>query len=810
MQDVRFGLRILKSHPAVTTVAVLTLALGIAVNTTVFSWINAVLLHPLPGVHHLQDLALIETATPNGSISYLDYRDYRDNLRQVSAVAIGRFTPLSIGDKGRTERAWAELVSANYFEVLEVKPVLGRTFLAEEGRDREGGYPVVVISYRLWRNRFRSDAKVLGRTIRLNRHELTIIGVAPPEFHGSLVGVVFDVWMPVTMATAMGTGNGTLHYRGTRDITSTIVRLKPGVTIAEAGAEVEALARQLAATHPDTNRGVAARLTPIWKGHLGAQGILLKPLRILMGVCVLLLLIVCANVANLLLARAVSRQKEFGVRLALGARRGKLARQLLTETLLLAVAGAAIGVLLVIWMGQSLVRLMPAMDIPLDLGGGLNVPTLEFTIVIVAVATLISGTVPALLAARANLNETLKEGGRAGGLGTKSHRFRDLLVTIEVVLATVALVGAGLFFRSFQNARRVQPGFDLKNISISQFYLSNAGYSGQEQHEFCRKLRERMEAQHGVTGMTYSDVVPLAMPGDTSPYHQIEVDGYVPAPNEQMIVHRATVPPGYFNLMRIPLLEGRDFTAMDEDGKPTVIIVNETFARRFFQNRDPIGRKVHVEHSPAIVVGLVKDSKYHTVVEAPLPFFYIPFDQWFGPGLNFAVLLKTSRDPMLLTPMLQREALALNPDAVFHTSRMEEATGSSLYAQRVAASLLSVVGAMCLALAAIGLYCVMSYAVSQRTQELGVRMALGANANDVLALVMREGLRLMVPGLVVGIAASLAAARLVSGMLFQVSATDPTTFAVAAAFLGLVAAVASYVPALRATRVDPMKALHCQ
>ncbi len=811
MRDVRFGLKMLKSNPGFTVLAVLTLALGIAVNTTVFSWIYAVLLHPLPGAHDVQHLALIETTTPDGANSYLDHHDYRDSLKQVAAVAIARFTPLNVSDGGRPERAWAELVSANYFDVLQVKPVLGRTFLPEEGGEREGGYPVAVISYRLWQNRFHADPKVLGSAIRLNRHELTIIGVAPPEFHGSLVGVVLDLWMPVTMATAMGTGDGTLHYRGTRDIALTIVRLKPGVTIEQAGAEVEALSRQLEATYPQTNRGVAARVTPIWRGHKGAQGLLMEPLRILMAVCVLLLLVVCANVANLLLARAVSRQREFGVRLALGARRSRLARQLLTETLLLAGGGAAVGVLLVMWMGQSLSKLMPAMDIPFDLGGGLNVPTLGFTVGIVVLATLAAGTVPAMLSARTDLSETLNEGGRAGGAGTNSHRLRGLLVTGEVAMAMVALIAAGLFFRSFHNASSVQPGFDMTNMSTSQFYLSNAGYSAQEQRLFCRKLRERMEAQPGVLGVTYSDVVPLGNPGHGMPYHQLEVDGYTPRRDEQMILERATVPPGYFQLMGIPLLEGRDFTGMDDESKPMVIIVNETFARRFFGGRNPIGRKVRVEHvHTATVIGVVKDSKYGTLIETRRPFFYIPFDQWFFPGLNFAVMLKTGGDPMLLTPVLQREALALNPDAVFHTSRMEDATEASLYPQRVAATLLSVVGVVCLVLAAIGLYCVMSYAVSQRTQELGVRLALGASRSDVLVLVVREGLRLTMPGLVAGIAAALGAARLVSGMLFQVSAADPATFAAAAMFLGLVAGIASYLPAVRATRLDPMRAIRCQ
>jgi len=376
----------------------------------------------------------------------------------------------------------------------------------------------------------------------------------------------------------------------------------------------------------------------------------------------------------------------------------------------------------------------------------------------------------------------------------------------------VALIGAGLFYRSFRNASDIQPGFDQTNISVSQFYLSYAGYTAEEQRDFCRTLRQRLESKPGVIGVTYSDITPMSTASGTGsiPWHQLNVEGYSPAPNEQMMIHRATVPPGYFNLLRIRMLEGRDFTERDEAGAPRVIIVNETFARRFFRGGNPIGRKVQCEGTPMTVVGLVKDSKYHTPIEGPTPFFYIPFRQWFKPGLNFSIFIKTVGDPSRMTPVLRQEALALNQDAVFSTRLLSEATTRSLFAQRVAASFLGVLGGIALLLSAIGLYSVMSYAVSQRTQEMGIRMALGAQPGDVLTLVLRQGLRLIVPGLLGGSVVALAAARIVGGMLVKVSASDPLTFASAAAFLALVAALACFLPALRATRVDPMVALRSE
>jgi len=476
---------------------------------------------------------------------------------------------------------------------------------------------------------------------------------------------------------------------------------------------------------------------------------------------------------------------------------------------LLASGGAAVAILLLIWMAKSLNRLLPAIDFPFDTLGGLSWTTLGFTICVVFAVTIASGLAPALLSVRGDLNETLREGGRSGTSGTASHRLRALLVGVEVALALVALVSAGLFVRSFRTASRIEPGFDTRNVVVSQFYLSNAGYTAQEQWAFCRALRERMETAPGVVGVTYTDFVPLTSPG-SSPQDQLVVEGYVPAPNEQMLIHRATVPPGYFQFMGIRMLEGRDFTERDEAGKSPVLIVNESFARHFYGNGTSIGRTVHIAGGSATIIAEVKDSKYNTPAEAPAPYFYLPFRQWFAPGLNFSFLIRTAADPMAALPELRREALALNQDAFFHAMRFSDAVGYSLYAQKVAARLLTAMAIHCLLLAAIGLYSVISYAVSQRTQEFGIRMALGASRLNVLLMVTRQSLVLAIPGLLVGIACALISFRFLSGMLIGVSTADPLTFLVAALVLLAITLFASYLPARRAVQVDPMAALRCQ
>jgi len=612
-----------------------------------------------------------------------------------------------------------------------------------------------------------------------------------------------------------------LSDRQNRNLVCT-ARLKPGVTLTQARAEIQELARYMAKADADTNTGISATVLPLWKSHFGAQSLLLAPLEILMGVCGVVLLIVCANVANLLLARFTARQKEFSVRLALGAGRLRLARQVLTESLVLAVAGALAGVVLADWMKGALLYLLPSGQLPSGqlpgTGSGLNSHVLAFTLLLCVSTALLSGIVPAVQSARADLNESLKEGGRSGMSGVQSHQLRGLLVVSEVSLATVALIGAGLFVRGFQATRRINPGFDPTHVLLSQFYLSTSGYNLDQRKQFCLRLREKLESAPGITDVAYSDGVPLGF--EPSWWEDLRIEGYVPGRSENMKIFRNVVSPGYFKLMRIPLLEGRDFTEQDDKKSAPVMIVNQTFVHRFFGDASPIGRHVHGWGDWFTVVGEVKDSKYHYLTEDPTPYFYVPFRQVYRADMALGFYVRTAGDLNGAVATVRREVRAIDPNvAVFDATPLSEFIGASLYAQKVAASLLSVLGILALVLAAVGLYSVIAYSVTQRTHEIGVRMALGARPADVLGLVVRRGMSLTLAGLLVGVGLALAMARSISSVsvagsamgsnraLLGGNATDPVIYLAAALFLSSIAALASYIPARRATKVDPMVAL---
>jgi len=803
-QDLRYGIRILRGSFGFTFVAVLTLALAIGANTAVFSWLDTILMRPLPGVEASVPLVILESLEPNGeghNISYADYRDYRDSLK-LSQVALHLIpNALSLGEGEHTRRVWGELVTGNFFDLLGIKPMAGRFFNMEERGDKYGAYPVAVISERLWRDYFNANPAIIGKTVRVNQNQLTVIGIAPAAFFGGMRGLLFDIWIPLTMGPQLNIVEAS-YLNGRRPrMHNGLARLNPGVTIEQARAEITAVASRLAAAYPDSNRGYSATLYTESESHAGVRSLLSGPLRILMAMCLVVLLIACVNVANLLLARATVRQKEFSIRLALGAGRGRLARQLLTESLLIAAIGALFGIPLALWMQQSLGYLAPASSgFPIGLDIQMNPAALVFTLVLCVAAALFSGLSPALHAVRHDVNESLKEGGRSGTAAAKSHRLRGLFVISEVALALVAIVGAGLFIRSFTAARAINPGFDSSNVLVARCYVSTAGYSGDQRKQFALDLRNRLATAPGVVAASDADTIPLGF--GLGAGTEVQVEGYVPDQNENMTFGRTLVGPGYFSLLRMPLLDGRDFTAQDDAAAPPVIIVNEAFARRFFAGANPVGRRVRALGRWSTVVGLVKDTKYYTLVEPRRPYLFAPLQQGAG-NLSIAMFVRTAGDSAAVIPILRRES-----SVAIDVTPLSEYIAAPLFPYKTAASLLSVLGLIALILAAVGLYSVMAYAVTERTREIGIRMALGAHTRDILTMVLRKGMALTGAGLLIGLAAALGGARLIAGMLTNISTSDPVIFTAAALFLAAVALLASLLPAVRAACIEPMKAVH--
>ena len=805
-EDLRYAFRVLRGSPGFTAVAVLTLALGIAANTTVFGWIDTLLVRPFPGVAAGGRLAALETVSPSGeysNTSYRDYRDYRDRLKSFSGLAASLLNAFNVGPADNPRRVYGEYVSGNYFAVLGVKPVRGRAFLPSEYGDDPGAFPVVVISSRLWRSLFHGDPDVVGRTIRVNRYELTVAGIAPEEFRGTMPGMRMEIWIPMSMAPQLnGQGGWLLEGRADRQMWVT-ARLKPGVTLGQANAEVEACARRLAEESPLTSRGFRASLMPVWKAHLGMQSVLLAPLRILMAVCFALFLIVGANVANLQLARATARRRELSVRMALGAGPGRLTRQLLTESLLLSAMGALAGIALASWLGRSLLWMLPPVGFPVEVDFSLNADVLGFLVLLCCAGSLLTGLAPAVHSVRSGLMEALKEGGRSGTSGAGQNRTRGLLVVSEVALALVALVGTALFARSFQNVRAIHPGFDTSNVLFAQYHLDTFCRDTEQRAQFCYRLRDRIRALSGIAAVSFGNSVPLSL--GSGQRSDVQVEGYVSGPSEQMSVPSATVAPGFFDTLRIPVLAGRDFTERDDRDSARVVIVNQTFAQRYYLGASPLGRRVQVDGAWSTVIGLVKDSKYFRLTEPPTPYIYMPYLQRHGGEFWTAFFIRTVGPARGSIGAVRREAAAIDPNAgVAGVVEFEELVGGSLYPQKVAAALLSVLGAVSLLLAALGLYSVLAYAVSQRAHEFGIRMALGAKPSDVVLMVLRRGMALTVAGIVVGVVLAVAAMRMAAGLLVGVGPGDPAAIGGSALFLGAVALLASYLPARRATKVDPV------
>ncbi|MCG3161860.1 MAG: hypothetical protein JMDDDDMK_03075 [Acidobacteria bacterium] len=797
-QDLRFGARMLLKRPGFTAVAVLILALGIGANSAIFSVINGVILRPLDYADPDRLVVVWEKIKQTDQLELApdDYFDYRDSAQFIEHLAASDRRNYNLTGGDDPVRIEGAAVTASLFPALGVAPALGRTFSPEE--DRAGADPVVVLSYGLWQRRFGGDPKIIGRAISLSGAAHTVIGVMPASFQfpppQAQSGVIrSELWTPRRLETETGRNSHSLFVIG---------RLKPGVTMAQAKAGIETIAARRQQTRRDTHESIGANTLPL--GDQVARRI--KPsLMALLGAVGIVLLIACANVANLLLLRAASRRKEIAIRAAMGAGRARLLRQLMIESLLLALLGGGAGLLIAYW----------GVDALLTLGGGvipradevtLDARVLGFTLLISLLTGVIFGLIPALRASGLDLNEALRDGGRISTGG--SNRLRGALVVAEVALALVMLIGAGLLIKSFWRLQQVAPGFNAKNLLAMETSLASTRYdTPQSQAAFFKQALERINSLPGVQSAAIVNNPPLSS--------RRSVDGFLiegrPEPrsrSETPLADYRSISPDYFRAMNIPISQGRAFTEADAADAPPVAIVNEAVVRRYWPNESPIGRRIKMRDRWQTIVGVVGDVRQSGLDAEASTHVYMPFAQ--NPQGRMGLVIRTSAEPMSLAAAVRNQIGAIDKDQpVYNVQTMERTVADSVSPRRLNMLLLGILAAVALALALTGIYAIIAYSVAQRTREIGVRIALGAQRRDVMRLVVGHGMSLALLGVAVGLALALGLTRFLSGLIYDVSATDPATFAAVVALLAIVALVACYIPARRATKVDPMIALRC-
>ncbi len=805
LQDLRYGMRMLWKQPGFVVIAVASLALGIGANTAIFSLLNTAMLRPLPieKPEQLVSLNNVQEHRRFPTFSYPNYKDIRDRNPALSGLIAYRFAPLSLSHDGVNERLWGYVVTGNYFDVLGVKAALGRMISTEDDRS-PGAHPVAVVSYQGWQRRFGGDRNVVGKNVIVNGRNYTVVGVAQQGFSGTEVIAAPEMWFPMAMQAEIEVGNDWLDERGTENL-FVQGRLKPGIGVAEAQTALNAIALQLEREFPNINEG--KRIALMVPGMMGGmmRGAVLGFTGLLMGVVGLVLLLACTNLANLLLQRATERRKEIAVRLAMGANRLRLVRQLLTESVLLACGGGVLGLLLAFWLVDLAVRFKPPVDVPLAIDLHIDHRVLLFTCVISLVTGVLFGLLPALQATKTDLVSALKDESSLSGY--RRSWWKSGLIVLQVALSLVLLVAGGLMLRSLQRAQTIDLGFNPRGAVEVSFDLRLQGYNAARIREFQNRLLERVRALPGVQAAGLADLVPVDLHFSTSP---VFVGGRLPERNAtapRAMTNR--ISPGYFQAMSTRLRRGRDFTEQDDENAARVVIVNETFARRFFPGEDAIGKRFSAgsAESPKMqIIGVAEDGKYAQLNEDPKPFVYRPLFQSYAGTTNLIVRGET--ESQMLIAAVRRELSQLDPHLPIAGARtLVEHMSMPLLPARVAASVLGSFGLVALLLAAIGIYGVMSYAVAKRTREIGVRMALGARKPDVLKLVMGQGVALTMIGVTIGLAAALALTRLMKRLLFGVSATDPMTFAAVTVLLVVVAILACWIPARRATKVDPMVAL---
>ena len=807
-RDMRLGLRMLRRSPGFTVLAILCLTLGIGANAAVFSWVEGILIRPYPLVSHQERLVALSGTVRDqrDQTSWPDLLDLQRNCTLCETVFLSNITGATLGIGERAEVATGSIVSANYFDAIGVHPTLGRGF--EPGEDTgRNAHPVVVIGYHLWQARFRGDPQIIGKTQRFENVVLTVIGVAPEGFYGTFVGRVMEFWVPASMLDVFYGGGDKLEDRGARWCEA-YARLKPGVTRNQAQQEISAIAARLAAEYPATNRGRGIKVWPLWETPFNHAGHLLPILEIMVVVAMFVLLIVCANVGNLLLVRSFARRHEMTVRLAMGAGRGRLLRQLVTEGLLLSACGAAGGMLVAYWCRHALVLLLQVRggDV-MYLPGQIDGRVLGLSAALCLLVTLAIGLVPAFQTRHLALADTLKtEAWSVMGARGRAW-FRSSLVVLQVTLSFILLVGATLLMQSLRKIRTTSPGFSTTRVLDSWIPLVAAGYDAPRAKTFQDELIERVRALPGVEAAAYARLIPLSYQSYSST--PIAVDGYEPQPNEQPTLEYNEVSPGYFATMGIPVISGREFTRADDENGPRVAIVNQTMVARYWRGQSPIGQRLQVQGSWVQVVGIAADSKYSSLRENGEPFFYVPLRQYFD--IEPDIHIRTTQPLQTIQAAVLREVRALDPNlALSEMITLEEQVNRSTSHELVAVTLVVLFGGLALLLAGIGLYGVMSYSVSQSTRELGLRMALGAGASNVLRLVLSRGLLLTTTGITIGIALALLLTRLLGDLLYHVDPRDPLAFATALAVMAVASTAACFLPAWRATRTDPIRALRAE
>src|SRR5580704_5448576 len=814
-EDIRYGIRMLRQAPGFTLIVVLTLALGIGANTALFSVVNGVLLHPLPYPEPEQLVRLHESkpSFETGSISYPNFRDWQKENKTFSAMAISRGNSFALSGIGEAEQVNAELISSDFFSLLGVKPVVGRVFAP--GEDEIGAAPFAIISVSLWERKFSSSPGILGKGITLDGKDYSVVGVMPSNFN-LLLRSSSRSFQPSEVYVPIGQwGNPALLNRGAGLGLHGVGRLRPGIKVEQAQADMDHVTRNLAVAYPDSDRGISAKLVPL-KAEVvaGIQPILL----VLLGAVGFVLLIACVNVANLLLARSTTRRREFAIRAALGASQGRVVRQLLTESMMLGLAGGGLGLLLAAWGTRTALALLPA-ALPRAQEIGLDIRVLVFTVAISVIAGVLFGMVPALRTSRQDLHDTLKEGSRS--VSGVHHRTQNAFVVVEMAMALVLLTGAGLMIRSLVRLWSVSPGFDSHNVLTFNVSLppSTAQASPDDIRATWRQFDDKMKATPGIESVSLSwGAFPLS--GDDEALFWIEGQPKPSSEHDKSWAVKYVVEPDYLRAMGIQLQRGRFLNPQDDERAPQVVVVDDAFASKYFPNQNPIGKRLHLDvfdPDAAEIVGIVGHVKQWGLerddAEAVQAQVYLSFMQLGDPIMKLTapgagvVVRSTGSAPTLFDSLRHASAQMSSQQVVYGPESMDEIISGSLAARRFSMILLSVFAGLALLLASVGIYGVISYMVGERTREMGIRMALGAQPSDIVWLILRQGGTLAGAGVVLGLILAIGLARFLTAQLYGVRATDPVTFLAVAMLLGLVALAACCIPAWRAAKVDPMVAL---